>query len=241
MPARRLPLHETIANQLRQMIADQAFAAEGRLPSEEELARKLEVSRATIRQALWALEKEGIVVRQHGVGTFIQEHMTQIRASLDRLESFVETVRRAGYTPRVEHLTVISRPLSPTAARALCREPGSPGVFVDNLFYANDLPIVYSPTEIPADLFGEPAEFYRTGPWNSAQEYLGSRGVKVASGTLSVLAVSAQAEIASHLQVSKGHALLLLEGLSYTAKGEPVAWNRFYFNTNLFHFTLVRR
>lgn len=242
MAPRRLPLPESVANELRRMIAAGHFKEQGRLPGEVDLARQLEVSRATLRDALSILEKDGVVARQHGVGTFIQEHMTPLRASMDRLESFIETVRRAGYTPRVEHLTVEERPLSGAAARALNLEPGSPGIFIDNLFFANDQPVVYSPTEIPLALFGTPDEFYATGPWGSGQDYLNRhKGIKVTSGVLSVLAVGAGGEVARHLQVKKGFAVLLLEGGSFTAKGEPIAWNRFYVNTNQFHFTVVRR
>lgn len=42
-----------------------------RLPSEAELSKQLGVSRATLREALRLLEEEKIVIRRHGVGTFI--------------------------------------------------------------------------------------------------------------------------------------------------------------------------
>lgn len=45
-----------------------------KLPTEQELARSLGVSRTTVRQALKLLEEEAIIVRRHGSGTFFAGH-----------------------------------------------------------------------------------------------------------------------------------------------------------------------
>ena len=41
------------------------------LPSESSMAEKLGVSRNTLREAYVSLENEGIIVRRHGIGTFV--------------------------------------------------------------------------------------------------------------------------------------------------------------------------
>ena len=50
-----------------------------KLPSEQEMANMLGVSRSTVREALRILEREGIIYSRHGVGTFIvknTQHLT---------------------------------------------------------------------------------------------------------------------------------------------------------------------
>ena len=53
-------------------IADHGFGEEGRLPSETELARRFDVNRHTVRQALMRLASMGLVSVKPGQGTFVQ-------------------------------------------------------------------------------------------------------------------------------------------------------------------------
>ncbi len=65
------------ADQLRAMIQQGAFAS-GRLASEPAIAAILGVSRATARQALARLEHDGVVIRKHGSGTFVNTALLHI-------------------------------------------------------------------------------------------------------------------------------------------------------------------
>ncbi|MFF7057303.1 FadR/GntR family transcriptional regulator [Achromobacter spanius] len=64
-------LYRMIADQIAGRIRAGDFARGGRLPSERELAEQLQVSRASIREALIALEIEGYVEVRVGTGVFV--------------------------------------------------------------------------------------------------------------------------------------------------------------------------
>lgn len=64
-------LYRQIAEQLRALIADGEFAAGHRLPAERDLARQLGVSRPSVREALIALEIEGVVDVRTGSGIYV--------------------------------------------------------------------------------------------------------------------------------------------------------------------------
>lgn len=64
---------------LRADIGAMARTGERRLPTEAELARRFAVSVMTVRQALAALEKEGLVVRKRRHGTFLSEQAVRAR------------------------------------------------------------------------------------------------------------------------------------------------------------------
>ena len=91
---------EQIIAQIRSLIGTQSFEG-GRLPSEPSLAEMVGASRATVRQALAELEVEGLLIRKHGVGTFVNERMLNI-ASGDEVWDFLEMIEVAGHTS-IEH------------------------------------------------------------------------------------------------------------------------------------------
>jgi len=64
-------LYRVIADQIAGRIRAGEFPRGGRLPSERELAEQLQVSRASIREALIALEIEGYVEVRVGTGVFV--------------------------------------------------------------------------------------------------------------------------------------------------------------------------
>lgn len=69
-PVRHTRAHEEVARRLRDQIQRGALRPGDRLPPERELAKRFQVSRATIRQALSALQSIGLVESRLGAGTF---------------------------------------------------------------------------------------------------------------------------------------------------------------------------
>lgn len=81
-----IPLHVQLLNQLRQLILGGEWQPHERLPSEPELVEQLGVSRTTIRKAFDTAEREGLIYRVAGKGTFVE---AQPAAVSRRLVGFV--------------------------------------------------------------------------------------------------------------------------------------------------------
>src|SRR5262250_1560056 len=64
-------LYRQIAEQIRALIRSGEFSAGSRLPPERDLARQLGVSRPSVREALIALEVEGLVEVRIGSGIYV--------------------------------------------------------------------------------------------------------------------------------------------------------------------------
>jgi GntR family transcriptional regulator len=64
-----LPLHKQAESLLRKMIAEEEYQAGKPLPNEVEMAKKLAISRTTLRQAINTLVSEGLLVRKKRIGT----------------------------------------------------------------------------------------------------------------------------------------------------------------------------
>jgi len=87
MPVRKAKdlTHSLVAG-FRDMISSGELQPGGKLPPERELARHFGVNRASIRQALKALDVMGIVYQRVGDGTYLtQDASTTLRAPLDFL------------------------------------------------------------------------------------------------------------------------------------------------------------
>ena len=65
-------LYRQIADQIRTLIRSGEFPAGARLPPERDLAKQLGVSRPSVREALIALEVEGLVEVRIGSGIYVQ-------------------------------------------------------------------------------------------------------------------------------------------------------------------------
>jgi GntR family transcriptional repressor for pyruvate dehydrogenase complex len=119
-PAKDLPgrlhrtrLYEQVAEQITAWIADNGLDEGQRLPPERELAARLGVSRATLSQALVALEVVGVVAVRHGDGTVVTGSpgatriAEAIRAHADRLPEVLET--RDALETKIAALAAIRR------------------------------------------------------------------------------------------------------------------------------------
>ncbi|ANF96689.1 GntR family transcriptional regulator [Paenibacillus bovis] len=65
------PLYISVYDELFKQIMNGTLPAGSRLPSEPELAKRFEVSRMTLRQALALLQDDGLVKSYHGKGNFV--------------------------------------------------------------------------------------------------------------------------------------------------------------------------
>src|SRR3989442_13565700 len=96
------PLPDLVADPLRKAIADGRLVSGQRLPAEPQLAEQLRVSRATLRQGLSLLTQEGLLVRQHGRGTFVSALPRNVlRGNFTELMSTTQMIREQGYQPGI--------------------------------------------------------------------------------------------------------------------------------------------
>jgi len=79
-PVTRPRLYEVIVEQLCAYIADNEMMPGEKLPAERDLATKLSVSRASLSQALVALEVQGVLSVRHGDGAILVRRPTEERA-----------------------------------------------------------------------------------------------------------------------------------------------------------------
>ncbi|WPW33295.1 FadR/GntR family transcriptional regulator [Streptomyces atratus] len=86
----RLRRYEQVAEQLRRHVAEAKLVAGDRLPGERELAERLRISRTSVREALVALEVQGLIEVRHGGGAYLRrDHL-----DLESMEELLDRKRR---------------------------------------------------------------------------------------------------------------------------------------------------
>src|SRR5579859_8221656 len=134
-------VHGQIEDWLADAIAAGRLAPGDRLPTEQDLADWLGVSRMTLRQALAELAQRGLVTRTVGRsgGTFVAE--PKVEQDLTVLAGFSEQLRRHGLVAGARVLSATLRPAGPAAGAALQIGEGGQAYEIRRVRLADGRPI----------------------------------------------------------------------------------------------------
>jgi GntR family transcriptional regulator len=230
-PSQRL--HETLGK----MIAT-AEAGE-RLPSEPKLARKLGVSRATLREAMRTFETQGFIRRRQGVGTFVVRPVHVIESGLEVLESIESVAARLGLQVKMGELEVERRRAKRNEAQALELDDDLEVISLSRVILEEDRPVAYFIDTLPEELLTE--EEVARGFSGSVLEVLLRRGdPPLINSRCEISAVGASADIARALNIQRGDALLRFISRLYSLSGNVVDYSTSYFVPGHFRFHVVR-
>jgi GntR family transcriptional regulator len=237
----RLSLSQQTQRYLRNLIEAGTYQPGDQLPSQNELAAELGISRATLREALLSLELEGIVVLKHGVGTFVPRgYGHRLESGLERLESVLELTARQGLEVGFSDLQINEEQADERVASALQVAPGTPLTSVRRVIMVDGTPVAYMYDVAPSSILS-PVDLKETFD-GSVLDLLRQRpDFQIARAVANIVAINAVGKLAKRLQVQTQQALLLLEETLFSGEGVPVEFSQNYFVPEYFQFHVVRR
>ncbi len=210
------------------------------LPSEPELARRLGVSRATLREAMRTYETQGMIYRRQGAGTFVMHPSQVIESGLEVLESIDTMAKRIGLPVSSGELQVECRPSTEKEAEALKLEPGDRVIAVSRVILAEERPVAFLVDILPDHILS-PAEV-QTEFSGSVLDLLLRRGKPMpGSSRCEINAVPASPEVARAMCIQRGDGLLRFVAYLYATDGSVIDYSFSYFLPGYFHFHVVRR
>ena len=155
---RQLP-SRTIAEAIRTQIESGELPPGAQLPSERDLASKYGTARNTAREAVRILSDAGLVITDHGRGSFVRPETPLIRLGNDRysprhrdtgLSPFLLECAKQGKSGRFEVLSIDRVQPPPEVAERLGVSAKAKSVLRrENVFYADDDPVNRVTTYIP--------------------------------------------------------------------------------------------
>ncbi len=214
MEPRTMSKHERVSAALRADIEDGEL--QGPLPSEAELTARFMVSRSVVRQALATLEREGLISKRHGRGSFV--------TPISRVRRVVQSLNGLGMQLQGQGLDVTTHVLDygiGTYPDAPAEWGGQTALHLLRLRSSRGQPIAVIDTHLPACL----ADAIPRADLEDASlhELLRSRvGINLARSQRSVLAVPAREHIAGLLGINAGAPILLLTGTTFDDLGRAV-------------------
>lgn len=217
-----VPAHAQIEQWLTAAIASGELAVGDRLPAERDLATDLGVSRMTLRHALAALERRGLLVRTPGRsgGAFVAR--PRVDCDLTGLAGFTEQMRRAGLAAEAVILTAATVRADAGTAAALELAAGDPVHEVSRVRSAEGAPVVLERSCFPAARF---ADLLRQDLSGSLYALLRERYAMEPHTAVEHLEPRlASADEATELGIAEGTPLMLIERTAYTAGGVPVEY-----------------
>ncbi|AUW94972.1 hypothetical protein BXT84_14265 [Sulfobacillus thermotolerans] len=214
------------------------MSAGSKLPSEEQLAKQLGISRPTIRSALSALEQEGLIVRRHGVGTFASTPHTDMDASLQVLNSVADIVRNNGYTPAVTDVHITSVSLPTAVCDALLLPTASPGFRVVRTVTADGQPAVFLVDYLPETIGKISVDLSVFSDKMIAA--LAHLGVFILYARTHLSIQRSTAEAAEALNIATGDPVLYLQQVAYTTDHTPAIYSIGYHREGVITYTLTR-
>jgi GntR family transcriptional regulator len=211
-----------------------------RLLTEPELAKQLNVSRATLREAMRTFETQGLIYRHQGSGTFVIHPSQIIDTGLEVLESIETLSRRIGLEVSMGELQIDHQPANEEYAKALSINLHDPVLYVSRVIQAEGRPVAYLIDILPDDvLLSEELERDFTG---SMLDLLLKRGIPaLVSSRCEINAVQADSDVAKAFRIQRGDDLLRFIAYLYSTNGRVVDYSYSYFLPGYFNFHVIRR
>ncbi|MDT8858966.1 GntR family transcriptional regulator [Alkalihalobacillus sp. MEB130] len=230
------PLYLQVIDRLKEDIERNVYEEGEKLPSEFELSKLLGVSRATLREALRLLEEEGVVIRRHGVGTFVHSKPL-FSAGIEELDSVTDMIVKAKMNPGTIFLSSAVQDATEEDKRKFANDQLTEIMEIERVRTADDSPVVYCLDRIPNEL----VKHHSIHETKSIFRFLEDIGRTITYAITYVEPIGYHEHVSDILECEPGASLLLLKQMHYDQAEQPVLYSLNYFRADKFKFHVVRK
>jgi len=218
----KIPLYHQIVQNITELIEEDKLAQGTMLPSEWELTNLYSVSRLTVRQALKDLERNGLVTRRHGIGTFVSTPpTTQLTPSK---MGFSQKMLQIGKKPSSKTLSLNRIPAPREVANMLQISEKAPVIELVRVRYADEEPIMIETAYLPADRF--PDLILENLTDSSLYQFLNERySISIVAVDQTLQPVLVKPRQAPLLDVEAGSPAIMTKVIAYSRNNVPVEYS----------------
>jgi GntR family transcriptional regulator len=234
-------LHQQTQLYLRDLIENGTYVPGQKFPSEEVFAEQLGISRPTLREALHNLQADGMIIRKHGVGTFVSPtRANRLESGLEVLESIEQLASRRGLKTEMGKVEIEER--LPSQAEMSGLECGSEEqvLSVSRIILIDKKPVAHL-WDLILTKYLRKEELGEMFHGSVLDIFLKRGRPRLTYSFTGLAAVAVDRSLALRLEISPKTPLLKLEARLFTQDNEVVDYSISYFVPDYFDFHVIRR
>ena len=225
-----IPLYYQLKEILLLKIQSQEWREGELIPSENELQKIYNVSRATIRRTIDLLVQDGFVRKQRGRGTFVRK--PRIEEILGRVTSFSEEM--VGKNARKEVLSAEYGPPILVIQKILNLYPDEKVLYLKRLLILDEKPLGIFIEYIP-ERFGVGLENDFSQSLFAIME---TRGIEIGAADQTIESTMSSYEDMKLLRCKDVFPVLLIKRLVYTISGDPLQYVKAVYHGDRYRYQL---
>ncbi len=228
-----MPLFQQVKESIRRQILDGTYGPHQKLPSERQMIEAFSVSRITIRQALSQLQRDGLIFKINGKGTFVSAPKAQFDVST--LKGFGESAASIGQAAFSRLISITTEIPKDHVSDCLSLGKGVRVTKIQRLRYLNNQPLAFDITYAPAHV----SEGFRHADLEQRDLFdviENDCGIAIASARVNLESMLCDSELAGYLNMEPGDALLHIERIILSRSGDPLLYENLFYRGDRFRF-----
>ena len=232
-----LPIYYQIKQTIKGWIVNKEFGPGNKIPSENELADRFNVSRLTVRQAISQLIQEGFLNSKRGEGTFVTSNEDLINSFSLETTGFMDELFSTQLSKVTTKWATLSKMVAPKPVREkLQLEMGDEEVVqIKRVRLLRGRPFTYTINYLPVEIGARVNEkdLYRRRLVEILERDL---KVEFTEAVQTIEASFADQEVAEKLEVASGSPILFVEKIMYSKQHKPIELFQSSYRGDLFKF-----
>ena len=231
-----VPLYKQLIQYLLSAIETHQLKPGDRIPSENELSKKFNISRVTVRRALQELAYQEKIVSVPGKGSFLREPKVEPLAALT---SFSENMRASGRVPSYSqtHVSLVEPPANVAAILQL--HAGERVMHIHRLMLADGQPMAIQDAYLPYYIYERNSLLFKPDVLDNTSMYKVMEveiGIKLFRAEEQVEAAIAYPNEARDLAISEGEVVLISKRTTYDLDQKPVEYVKLIFPASRYRY-----
>jgi GntR family transcriptional regulator len=228
-----LPLHLQVEEMLRKLIEQPEYQNGKLLPNEVHIARKLGISRNTVRQAANKLVHEQLLVRKKGVGTKVVKN--NITTKLNKWTSFTHEMDEKGVVFKNYSIKVTAVVPDKEICSLFNINPKTKVIKLERLRGLNKGPVVYFISYFHPRIGLTEKEDFSKPLYETLEK---DHHVSVAVSKEGISAIIANKKLAEKLNIKIGDPILFRKRVVCDPGDRPIEYNIGYYRADSFTYTI---